>query len=236
MPEAATSLAADALGSAELPRGRPPLLPRVWLQPRAPGSSPRGHTVSLPEFCSLQESKVFGRWDSSSLPRLPQPCARSRTTALHEPRAASSGSSPSSHLLTSGISFIFHITHGTAKGMHPSRRAGLQSEVASISRRGVHRGTAIPPLRHSRLRLRLHGEWGFTSEPQEFGPWLPAAGPVLPAVDRRFSCPQRERPPLCRRVPLPPRRLDAARAGGRELPPARAAAGGGARGRLLRGR
>lgn len=120
-----------------------------------------------------------------------------------EPGAASSGSSPSSHLLTVDISFISHVTHGTANGMHRSRRAGSPSTVASVSKRvhGSRRGTAIPRQRRSPLRLRLFtGSWGSPPNRRSLALHFSAAGPVLPAVHQRFSCPRREGAPLCQRV------------------------------------
>lgn len=151
MLEAATSLAANPPGSAELPhrggRAGTGQLEGLTCLPGLRGSgcssvfpgATRGATQFLYQTFALCNRARYLCVRTAAAPPPPpaQPRAFSRTTALCEHSVASSGSSPSSDLLTIDTSFIFHATHSTAEGMHCSHQAGLRSKVASVSRQGV---------------------------------------------------------------------------------------------------
>lgn len=159
-------------------------------------------------FCSLQQEKVSVCQDSGSPPPPPpppaQPRALSDTTALRERSTASSGSSPSSDL-TIDSGFIFHVTHGTAKGMHCSRRTGLRSKVASISKRGVLTACTVGLPSLCSCASVFTGSRGSPPNRRSLAPLLPAHGtqrrvPFSLLWIRGFSCPQRERGPVCQHV------------------------------------
>lgn len=197
MPEATTSLAVAPPGKAELSH-HPDRTGGTDL-PSCPGGSgrssvfpgaSRGATQFLNQPFSLCTRRRY-LWSGQLQPphhSPAQPCALSHTTVLRECSTASSGSSPSSDLPTIDIAlFSTSLTVRLKACTAPAKQVCTARSRASLSE-----ARSVPLQWHLQLRLRLHGESGFTSKPKESGCASSSqdsvADPVLLAADQRFSC------------------------------------------------